>query len=261
MVLPCAEHKKGACLVCAQPARMTCPCGTRYCSKACQSVDWKDRGHKSICKRRFSRVCRGPARRRGTPRLGLATARAARGGAPPAPAKAAPPLVAGPARGDNGVRVQRAAAEAAAPGARAPDASARCPVCLEDWARAGVCPRSDARDAAPAGRKRQCNVPRLLLLRHLQAVRVADGRRRVSALPDADPQIGRGVPRDAAAARRERPPVGDPAARLQLRERRARPRAVAQEGRAALPARRSPRRRRGDGQPRRPPRARPRRPA
>jgi len=91
-------------------------------------VDWKERGHKATCKR--------------------LTAAAA---APPSPKpKAAPPVVAGPARGREAVARARAVAAAAtaapapalpapappAPEQPAPDAGweeKRCPVCLEDW--------------------------------------------------------------------------------------------------------------------------------
>ena len=41
------------CMVCAQPAeKLKCvKCKTPYCSVACQTVDWKERGHKKECQR------------------------------------------------------------------------------------------------------------------------------------------------------------------------------------------------------------------
>ena len=40
------------CSVCAQPSRLNCAkCKSPYCSVACQTDDWKNRGHKKACKR------------------------------------------------------------------------------------------------------------------------------------------------------------------------------------------------------------------
>ena len=40
------------CSVCAQPSRFNCiKCKSPYCSVACQTDDWKNRGHKKKCKR------------------------------------------------------------------------------------------------------------------------------------------------------------------------------------------------------------------
>ena len=39
------------CRICGVKTTLICPCGTaRYCSKACQEVDWKQRGHREACK-------------------------------------------------------------------------------------------------------------------------------------------------------------------------------------------------------------------
>lgn len=38
------------CVVCAQPASLTCVCKTRYCSVSCQRAHWKNQGHKTECK-------------------------------------------------------------------------------------------------------------------------------------------------------------------------------------------------------------------
>ena len=42
-----------SCTVCGDEGPLKCcPCGTtRYCSKACQAVDWKQRGHKATCEK------------------------------------------------------------------------------------------------------------------------------------------------------------------------------------------------------------------
>ena len=47
------EKAKSMCVVCAQPAtKLKCvKCRTPYCSVQCQTVDWKERGHKRECKR------------------------------------------------------------------------------------------------------------------------------------------------------------------------------------------------------------------
>ena len=36
----CPEAAGGTCVVCTQPAELQCVCGTVYCSKSCQLVDW-----------------------------------------------------------------------------------------------------------------------------------------------------------------------------------------------------------------------------
>ena len=42
---------KALCVVCAQPARLTCVCKTtRYCSVLCQKDHWKNQGHREECK-------------------------------------------------------------------------------------------------------------------------------------------------------------------------------------------------------------------
>lgn len=40
------------CTICGREGNLVCPCQTtRYCSKECQAVDWKDRGHKKACRK------------------------------------------------------------------------------------------------------------------------------------------------------------------------------------------------------------------
>ena len=123
------HHEKAAatprCRVCAQPAKtLKCArCKTPYCSAACQTVDWKERGHKATCKR-LVKVTPTPTSK---------------------PTKTSPPVVEGPARGPWDIALAKAVSVAAAANAapaRAPPAAERgpaghcderCPVCLEDW--------------------------------------------------------------------------------------------------------------------------------
>jgi len=116
------------CVVCAQPAeKLKCiKCKTSYCSVACQTVDWKERGHKKECKRLVKEAATKPRNE-------------ARTTSPSPTPKAAPPVVDGPARSRADVARTRAAA-AAATATTAPEpepehwrGSPRCPVCFEDW--------------------------------------------------------------------------------------------------------------------------------
>ena len=118
--------KPGRCVVCAQPAtKLKCvKCKTPYCSTACQTVDWKERGHKKECKRLVKANAAAVAKGSGE-----ATAKP----------KAVPPVVDGPARSRPDVAHARAAAAAATlTTATAPESEhwrgiSRCPVCFEDW--------------------------------------------------------------------------------------------------------------------------------
>ena len=132
------------CVVCAQPAtKLKCvKCKTPYCSVDCQTVDWKERGHKKECKRLVEANAAAAAK-------GGAKRDEAQTPLPSPKPKAAPPVVNGPARGRADVAAARAAAAAAtAAPAPAPEpehwlGSPRCPVCLEDWdvnARAMIMP-------------------------------------------------------------------------------------------------------------------------
>jgi hypothetical protein len=41
-----------ACEICGEKAKLNCPCGTTaYCSTDCQRIDWRDRGHRTACKK------------------------------------------------------------------------------------------------------------------------------------------------------------------------------------------------------------------
>ena len=104
----CKKHTVSPCVVCAQPAyKLKCvKCKTPYCSVACQTVDWKERGHKKECERLVKAYAAATVRG-GAPGDEAPTT-------PPLPKpKAAPPVVDGPARGRADVARARAAAAAA----------------------------------------------------------------------------------------------------------------------------------------------------
>ena len=114
------------CTVCgAKPKTLlNCPCGsTQYCSTDCQRVDWRDRGHKKVCKKiRDERA-----------------AEATRAEAPPKPVFYGP----APRSGADEVRARIAAEHEAARARREANPEpkpmhgerygGRCPVCYEDW--------------------------------------------------------------------------------------------------------------------------------
>ena len=120
------------CVVCAQPAeKLKCvKCKTPYCSIACQTVDWKERGHKKECKRLVKANAAAAAK-------GGASRDEAQAPQPSPKPKTAPPVVDGPARGRADVASAKAAASAiAAPAPLEPEhylGTPRCPICLEDW--------------------------------------------------------------------------------------------------------------------------------
>jgi len=149
------------CTICGEKAKLNCPCGTtqcapgsngsgaarsrsarrvparrnarpdRYCSTACQRIDWRDRGHREACKK--------------IRRERAADAARAEASTPPSPPR---DVVYGPAprsRADE-VRARIAAEHEAArarreanPEERAerqpygPKHGSRCPICCEDW--------------------------------------------------------------------------------------------------------------------------------
>ena len=40
------------CTICGEKAKLNCPCETtQYCSTECQRIDWRDRGHRKVCKK------------------------------------------------------------------------------------------------------------------------------------------------------------------------------------------------------------------
>jgi hypothetical protein len=120
------------CTVCGvDSAKLLCVCSiARYCSKACQTVDWKERGHKKVCSK-IKAAREAEAKKRAeapTP--------------PPSPPR---DVFYGPAPRSfaDDVRARIAAEHEAArarrernPEPEALDAwvdDTRCPVCLEDW--------------------------------------------------------------------------------------------------------------------------------
>ena len=116
------------CTICGAKPRtlLNCPCGTtQYCSTECQRIDWRDRGHRKVCKK-------------------VQAAEAARAEAltpPPSPPR---DVFYGPAPRSHADEVRaRIAAEHEAARARReanPEQEplsarwgSRCPICLEDW--------------------------------------------------------------------------------------------------------------------------------
>ena len=123
------------CTICGATGKLlACPCATaKYCSVACQRVDWKARGHKSVC-----------AKIRARAKAAAQHDDARRDAAQPDATPEEPLVFYGPAprsRADE-ARARIAAAHEAARALReahpekAPLSArygSRCPVCLEDW--------------------------------------------------------------------------------------------------------------------------------
>ena len=113
------------CTICGVKPRtlLNCPCGTtQYCSTDCQRIDWRDRGHRKVCKK-------------------IQAAEAARAEAPtpppslpvygPAPRSHADEIRARIAAEHEAARVRREANPEREPlSARL---GSRCPICFEDW--------------------------------------------------------------------------------------------------------------------------------
>jgi hypothetical protein len=115
------------CTICgADKAKACLGCGTTaYCSTACQRIDWRDRGHRKVCKK-------------------IQAAEAARAEAPTPPPSPPRDVFYGPAPRSHADEVRaRIAAEHEAARAlreanpeREPTSArlgSRCPICLEDW--------------------------------------------------------------------------------------------------------------------------------
>jgi hypothetical protein len=113
------------CTICGAKAKLNCPCETtQYCSVACQKVDWRERGHRTACKKiRNERA-----------------AEAARAEAPTPPRE----VFYGPAPRSHADEIRaRIAAEHEAARARReanpePEPTSarfgsRCPICLGEW--------------------------------------------------------------------------------------------------------------------------------
>ena len=128
-----APPRKGVtgntCTICGEWPDLVCPCQTtRYCSKECQAVDWKQRGHKAVCKK--IRAEREEAAKR------------SEAPTPPSSPKPERPVFYGPAERTHAdevrarikadheaARVKREANPEPEPGPY----GRRCPVCLDDW--------------------------------------------------------------------------------------------------------------------------------
>ena len=114
------------CTICGAKAKLPCPCGTtQYCSVACQKVDWRERGHRTACKK-------------------IRDDRAAEAARAEAPTRAPEEVFYGPAPRSHADEVRaRIAAEHEAARVRreanpepVPISSRygpRCPICMEDW--------------------------------------------------------------------------------------------------------------------------------
>ena len=115
------------CTICGKKDARPCKgCGTTaYCSTDCQRIDWRDRGHRKVCKK-------------------IQAAEAARAEAPTPPPSPPREVVYGPAPRSHADEVRaRIAAEHEAARARReanperePESArygSRCPICLEEW--------------------------------------------------------------------------------------------------------------------------------
>ena len=116
------------CTICGREGNLVCPCQTtRYCSKECQAVDWKDRGHKKACRK-----------------IRAEREEEAKRSEAPTPPSSPTPVFYGPAERTHADEV-RARIKAEHEAARArheanPEPEAiygrfgkGCPICLEDW--------------------------------------------------------------------------------------------------------------------------------
>ena len=116
------------CTICGAKPRtlLNCPCGTtQYCSTECQRIDWRDRGHRRVCKK-------------------IQAAEAARAEAPTPPPSPPRDVFYGPAPRSHAdeVRARIAAEHEAArvrreanpePEPTSARYGSRCPICLEEW--------------------------------------------------------------------------------------------------------------------------------
>ncbi|KAH8058727.1 hypothetical protein JL722_5959 [Aureococcus anophagefferens] len=144
------------CTICSAKAKLPCPCGTaQYCTVACQRIDWRDRGHRTACKKiRDDRAAEAARAEAPTPPKEVFYG--------PAPRSHADEVRARIAAEHEAARVRREANPEPEP--ESARFGSRCPVCFEDWDVNGV------------------NVLRLLLPEDLQVVRCQGSRRTVSSL-------------------------------------------------------------------------------
>jgi TPR repeat protein len=114
------------CTICGEKAKLNCPCGTTsYCSVTCQKVDWRERGHRTACKK-------------------IRDERAAKATRAEAPTPPPEEVFYGPAPRSHADEIRaRIAAEHEAARTRretSPEREpvsarfgSRCPICLEEW--------------------------------------------------------------------------------------------------------------------------------
>ena len=101
------------CVVCAQPASLTCVCKTRYCSVSCQRAHWKNQGHKTECKTLVKANAEAAAKASGDDAGDDAAT------PPPSPKAKTAPRVGLPAPSREDVEPK-------------PSAEKRCPICVKD---------------------------------------------------------------------------------------------------------------------------------
>ena len=113
------------CTICGAKAKLPCPCGTtQYCSVACQKVDWRERGHRTACKKiRDDRArAEAPTRAPSPPREVFYG---------PAPRSHADEVRARIAAEHEAARLRREANPEPEP--TSARYGSRCPICLEEW--------------------------------------------------------------------------------------------------------------------------------
>ena len=110
------------CSICSAKAKLPCPCGTaQYCTVACQKVDWRERGHKKVCKEIRARA-EAPTPPPAPPREVFYG---------PAPRSHADEIRARIAAEHEEARLRREADPEPEPiSARL---GSRCPICMENW--------------------------------------------------------------------------------------------------------------------------------
>jgi hypothetical protein len=110
------------CTICGEKAKLNCPCGTtQYCSVACQKVDWRERGHRKVCKEIRARA-EAPAPPPSPPREVFYG---------PAPRSHADEIRARIAAEHEAARARREANPESEP--QSARWGSRCPICMEEW--------------------------------------------------------------------------------------------------------------------------------
>ena len=111
------------CTICGEKAKLNCPCETtQYCSKTCQKVDWRERGHREACKNIRAAAAEAPTRAPSPPREVFYG---------PAPRSHADEIRARIAAEHEAARARREANPEPEPASAR--FGSRCPICLEVW--------------------------------------------------------------------------------------------------------------------------------